>query len=64
MKRRPRSYRVANPDRHHTPPKSFSEKYDQWQPERQPTMKRDSDDQDEAYMLTHELVAHSFGGSP
>lgn len=61
LKKAPRSYHVANPDRNHTP---SSEKYAVWHPDRRPTVSsRKSAEHDEAYMLTQEVLSYSFGGN-
>ena len=65
LRKGPRSYRVANPDRTNTAPQNFSEKYEMWQPGGRQTKSasRNSLEHDEAYMLTQEVLAYSFGGN-
>ena len=63
LKRGPRSYRVANPDRNHAPDENFSKKFELWQPDRRQTKTHAHKEHDEAYMLTQEVLAYSFNGN-
>ena len=62
----PRSYRIANPDSDRTRPhrSNSDNKYDLWQPQAQRASTDRSTEQDDAYMLTQEVLAYSFGGKP
>lgn len=65
LKKAPRSYRVANPDRERPHPgrAQSAEKHDAWRPSAKAPQLRDFERDDEAYMLTHEVLAYSFGGN-
>lgn len=61
QRKAPRSYRVVNPDKSH-PPDEFRDKYEVWHPGRRPTISSNkSVEHDEAYMLTQEVLAYTFG---
>ena len=62
VKKAPRSYRVANPDRVRPPRSESTEKYEVWRPKNAPKTMSDYE-ADEAYMLTHEVLAYSFSNN-
>ena len=57
--------RVANPDRVHPPRSQSTEKYEMWRPSKAAVAKQAQDEydreDDDAYMLTHEVLSYSFG---
>lgn len=66
LKKAPRSYRVANPDRVRPPAgrTGSTDKYEMWRPAGAPQLTEPAygRDHEEAYMLTQEVLAYSFGG--
>lgn len=60
-KKSARSYRVANPDRRRRPAPRSYEKHDPWNPPASADEFGRTYANDAAYMLTHEVVSHSFG---
>lgn len=62
-KKGPRTVRVANPDRKRT---QSTEKYEVWRPSKEVVVGNETQngyerEEDEAYMLTHEMLSYSFG---
>jgi hypothetical protein len=64
VKKSPRTYRVANPDRVHPARTKSTEKYEMWRPSKTITDQTQDGfnrEEDEAYMLTHEVLSYAFG---